>query len=142
MTTVHRTIERSIEDVFAVLADPWTYPDWLVGAKEMRSVDAGWPAPSSSFHHRVGLAGPLTIADSSTSLAISAPTMLELEVRARPAGRARVTFHLATLTSNKTEVAFSEEPLGLTRLLAPLAAVLSIPRNARSLKHLEQFLQG
>ena len=79
MTTVHRTIDRPIGEIYAVVTDPWTYPDWLIGAKDMRAVDSGWPAPGSSFHHRVGFGGPLTIADSSTSIAIAAPTMLKLE---------------------------------------------------------------
>lgn len=96
MSTVTHTFHRPIAEVFAVLAEPRTYPEWLVGAKAVRSVDDAWPAPGSSFRHRVGLFGPLTLADSSTSLALDAPHALVLEVRARPVGRAKVTFHLDT----------------------------------------------
>ena len=53
--------------VFAVLVDPRTYPRWLIGAHEIRSIDADWPQPGSHFHHRVGV-GPFTIPDSSKVL--------------------------------------------------------------------------
>lgn len=141
MTTVTRTFEQPITTVFDALADPWTYPEWLVGAKEMRSVEFGWPAPGTSFHHRVGLAGPLTVADHSTSLEVQAPTLLVLEVRARPAGRARVTFRLTATTPSTTTVEFSEVPIGPARLMTPVAAPLALVRNTRSLEHLERFLK-
>jgi uncharacterized protein YndB with AHSA1/START domain len=140
MSTVSHTFDRPLDEVFAALADPWTYPEWLVGAQDMRAVDDDWPAPGSSFHHRVGLAGPLTIDDSSSCCEIDAPNLLVLEVRARPAGRARVTFRLTALTPTTTKVDFSEVPIGLARLLIPVAEPLSIPRNRRSMQRLEQFL--
>lgn len=139
MTTVHHAFHRPIEAVFGAIADPRTYPHWLVGAKEMRAIDPTWPAPGSSFHHRVGLVGPLTVADTSSSCEIRAPELLVLEVRARPVGRARVTFRLAA-TGDRTDVAFSEEPIGPARLLAPVAGPLAVARNRRSLEHLERFL--
>lgn len=140
MSTVTRTIDRPIAEVFAAISDPHHYPDWLVGVKEMRSVDPTWPEPGSSFHHRVGLAGPMTIADRSTSLQLDAPSLLVLEVRARPLGRATVTFQLGEVAPSTTEVSFSEEPIGAARLLAPVAAPLAAARNARSLEHLDRLL--
>lgn len=139
MSTVHHTFAQPIDEVFTALADPRTYPRWLVGAREMRSIDPSWPAPGSSFHHRVGLVGPLSIADSSSSCEIHAPDLLVLEVRARPLGRARVTFRLRTVAAG-TEVAFSEEPIGAARLLAPIAGPLALARNHRSLQNLGAHL--
>jgi uncharacterized protein YndB with AHSA1/START domain len=141
MTTVTKTFDRPIDDVFAVLADPWTYPRWLVGAQEMRSVEPAWPAPGASFHHRVGLGGPLIVDDHSTVREIAAPERLELEVRARPFGRARVTFRL-TAEAATTRVDFSEVPIGAARLMAPVAAPLAIVRNRRSLDQLDRVLAG
>ena len=142
MTTVTHTFDDPIDVVFAALANPLTYPEWLVGAKEIRSVDADWPAPGSSFRHRVGLIGPLTLADSTSSCEADAPDLLVLEVRARPAGRARVTFRLTAPTSTRTRVEFSEVPVGAARLLTPIAAPLAVLRNTRSLDHLDRFLQA
>jgi len=141
MSTVHHTFDRPIADVFAALVDPHTYPEWLVGAKEMRAVDADWPAPGSSFHHRVGLVGPLTLDDTSSALEVEVPSRLVLEVRARPFGRARVTFALTSPTPGSTEVRFSEEPIGAARVVAPVAAALAQVRNRRSLEHLDRFLR-
>jgi len=142
MTSVSHTFRRPIDEVFAALADPRTYPGWLVGAKEMRSIDPTWPTPGSKFHHRVGLVGPITIADNSTSCEVHAPSLLVLEVRARPVGRARVSFRLHEPTPATTEVEFSEVPIGAARLLAPVVAPLTAARNARSLDRLERFLEG
>lgn len=141
MSTVHHTFDRAIQEVFAALADPRTYLHWLVGARELRAVDPEWPAPGSSFHHRVGLFGPLTIADRSTSCAIHAPELLVLEVRARPLGRARVAFRLREDGPSLTTVSFSEEPIGPAQVLAPVAAPLAALRNARSLDALDRYLE-
>ena len=84
MATVTRYAAAPIERVFAVVSDPTTYPDWLVGAREIRSVDDDWPQPGSLFHHRVGLVGPLTVADSPEVLEVDAPDA----PRARGAGPA------------------------------------------------------
>ena len=53
-----------------------------MGCKDIRAVDDGWPAEGSAFHHRVGLGGPLTVADSTKVVALVTPTLLVLEVRA------------------------------------------------------------
>src|SRR3954468_7397574 len=91
---VTRWALRPIGEVFDALADPHTYPSWLVGCREIRKVDDGWPAPGSRFHHRVGLVGPLTVNDDTESLEIESPRHLALEVRFRPLGRGRVAFPL------------------------------------------------
>ncbi|WP_426574563.1 SRPBCC family protein [Aquihabitans sp. McL0605] len=140
MTTVRRSFDHPIDDVFAAVADPRTYPHWLVGAKAMRAVDPTWPAPGSSFHHRVGLVGPLTLDDSSSSKEVHAPNLLVLEVRARPIGRAEVRFEVTEPGGGVTEVAFSEEPIGPARLFTFIAAPLAVIRNRRSLDHLERYL--
>ena len=47
------------------------------------------------FHHRVGLAGPLTVADNTQILAVAEPALLSLEVRARPCMSPRTWWGLA-----------------------------------------------
>ena len=37
-------IDADPAQVYAVLADGWLYPLWVVGATHMRQVDAHWPA--------------------------------------------------------------------------------------------------
>jgi uncharacterized protein YndB with AHSA1/START domain len=137
---VTRTIALPIDVVFDAVADPGTYPHWLVGARDIRSVDPAWPAPGSTFHHRVGLIGPLKVADSTRSLAVDPPHLLALEVRARPFGRGRATFRLRARDGEATEVEVDEEPLGLLSWATPVLDPLTAHRNRVSLSHLEDFL--
>jgi uncharacterized protein YndB with AHSA1/START domain len=130
--------------VFDVLVDPRTYPDWLVGAKDIRAVDDGWPDVGSRFHHRVGLGGPVTVADSTKVLAISRPERLELEVRARPLGRGRARFTLqphALHGRSGCRVQLDEEPLGPLGPLRPLMAPFIKARNDKSLAQLDTLVR-
>lgn len=83
-------IDAAPDEVFAVLDDATTYPRWVVGAREIRHVDRAWPAPGSSFDHEVGMPGA-NVQDDSEVVARDWPRDLELEVRFRPVGVARVT---------------------------------------------------
>src|SRR5215207_3487776 len=107
MVSVTRYAVAPVERVFEVVSDPRTYPEWLVGAREIRSVDEDWPQPGSRFHHRVGLVGPLTVADSSEVLEVDPPASLVLEVRARPFGRARAEFRVADAGGDRTRITLS-----------------------------------
>jgi len=49
LVTAETTIAAPPERVFAALTDPATYPHWLRGCKDIRGVDATWPAPGSAF---------------------------------------------------------------------------------------------
>ena len=62
MTEVTRLVDAPPAEVFATLADGWTYPLWVVGAAHMRAVDPAFPAVGSKLHHSVGL-WPLLIED-------------------------------------------------------------------------------
>ncbi len=143
MAIVHRTIARPCRDVFDALTTPETYPHWLVGARDIRSVDEGWPAVDTAFHHRVGLVGPLKVADLTKVLAVEEPNLLDLEVRARPFGRGRATFRLREEpgpTGPRTVVELEEVPLGLLAPTKPLVDPLTAIRNRRSLAQLDDFL--
>ena len=106
-TTIHVSVEP--ERVFGVLADPFLYPQWVVGCKEVRRVDGDWPEPGATFHHSVGL-GPISVRDS-TSVVESEPAQrLVLRARARPTGVARVELELAAVDGG-TRVAISERPI-------------------------------
>jgi uncharacterized protein YndB with AHSA1/START domain len=142
VTTVSCSIARPPATVFAALVDPHTYPRWLVGARQIRSVDAGWPQAGTKFHHRVGIGGPLSIADSTSSLGVDPPNRLDLQVRARPLGRGRVTFRLRPEGEGEgTALSFTEEPLGALRWLAPMLDPFTRVRNQRSLDLLREVVE-
>src|SRR5215470_8753606 len=136
MAYASREIPASPADVYAVLIDPNSYPSWLIGASEIRDVDATWPAPGSRFHHRVGV-GPFTIADSTEILASRPCERLQLAVRARPLITAIVTFRLVG-DDARCVVSFEEEPRArlIGNLVRPVMDPLTHVRNHRSLKRL------
>lgn len=146
MAKVSRVLPFEVQKVFEAIAHPDTYPDWLIGARDIRSVDEAWPAPGSKFHHRVGLIGPLKVADSTKVLEVEPPRMLSLEVRARPFGRGRATFILEEVEDasgageHHTRIEIDEVPLGTLSPLTPLLDPLARARNGRSLELLADFL--
>lgn len=144
MGTVTRLLPLPIEQVYAAISDPSTYPHWLIGARDPRSIDDDWPAKGSCFHHRVGLVGPLKVADTTEVLAIEAPTMLKLEVRARPFVRVIATFGLTAeggSAAPSTRVSITEESTGPYVCLRPVIGPITDRRNERSLADLEDHLR-
>lgn len=144
MTRVTRVVPQRSETVFAALSDPYTYPEWLVGARSIRHVEDGWPRVGTRFHHRVGLLGPLTVEDHSESLAVDVPDRLAMSVRARPLGSARVVFSLTPVPSAggtwSTRIEFDEELIGFMRPLTPVLKPLIKLRNERSLDAFARYL--
>ena len=93
MSTTSRSIAATPERVWAVLADGWLYPVFVVGASRMRDVDESWPAVGSKLHHSVG-SWPVLINDNTEVLEVEEPRRLRLRVRAWPAGEGTVEFRL------------------------------------------------
>jgi hypothetical protein len=141
MAFVCREFEVSTTAMFDVLVDPTTYPHWLIGAEEVRDVDAAWPAPGSRFHHRVGV-GPLALADHTEVLAIEDGSMLQLRVRARPLIAAVVTFHVIG-DGDRCVVTMEEEPARrvIGNLVRPVLDPTIHVRNHRSLRRLDALVR-
>ena len=127
--------------MFAVLTDARSYEQWVVGCKEIRAVDDGWPAVGSAFHHRVGL-GPLNVADRTEVIAIEPSRLLVLRARARPIGQARVTFELSG-TADCCDVVMVEEPLDARtkRYWNPVLDKLTSLRNVETLRRLKNLAE-
>ena len=140
MTVTEHRIAATAATVSAVLADPTTYPQWLVGAKRIRSVDHDWPSPGSSFEHEVGV-GPVEVRDRTEACFWQAGRELDLRVRARPLLVADVRFDIEPAGAG-TLVRMTESPRGVYRVFAPLIAPLVRWRNARSLHRLAELVEG
>jgi uncharacterized protein YndB with AHSA1/START domain len=136
MDTITRTVDATPEDVFAVLADGWSYAGWVVGNTHIRNVDPTWPAVGSCIHHSIG-AWPLLIEDTTKVLEVEAPHRLVLEARVRPIGVARVTFRVEA-RGRRTAVTMTEEAVsGPARALDnAVTGGLLHARNAESLNRL------
>jgi hypothetical protein len=130
--------------VWAVLADPTTYPRWLVGTKAVLAVDRDFPLAGSSFRHQVGV-GPLRIRDVTTAIGCDVPARrLVLEARARPLiGSARVEMVVDAIGGDRSRVTIDEDPrsIPLGPVLRPLADRMVKVRNKRSLAALRRLLE-
>ena len=142
MAVTQKSMPHPREVVFAALTTPETYPQWLLGCQDIRAVDDGWPAARTRFHHRVGLIGPLTVADSTKVLEVDEPGRLVLEVRARPFGRGQVTFTLQVTSDGGTLLTIDEVPIGLLAPLRPVLDPVTVRRNEKSLGDLAAFLDA
>ena len=142
MATTNRQISAPLERVFAVLSDPRSYGDWVVGSDSIRDADAAWPAAGSRFYHRVGV-GPLKLDDHTEVLEVEPPRKLVLHARARPLGTAKVTLLLASQGDAATHVTMREEAGdSLSRLaINPLTDWLVHHRNVESLRRLKRIAE-
>jgi uncharacterized protein YndB with AHSA1/START domain len=136
------TIDASPEDVFDALLEPESYAYWVVGSKEIRGVDADWPAVGSRFQHTQG-AGPVEIRDYTEVEQCDPPRRLVLLARVRPATDARVQLNVRPSEGGGTEVEMIEEAIGA--VAGSLPEFLTDPaitaRNAESLRRLKQIVE-
>ena len=108
MAFTSREMRASAARAFSALVDVETYPDWLIGAGEVRDVDDAWPAAGSTFKHVVGV-GPFRIPDNTEVLEIHDGELLRLKVRARPFIWAVATFRVLG-DGERCVVTMQEEP--------------------------------
>jgi NAD(P)-dependent dehydrogenase (short-subunit alcohol dehydrogenase family)/uncharacterized protein YndB with AHSA1/START domain len=134
-------IPASPDRVFAVLSDPFTYQEWVVGTSEVRDADPNYPTVGSKLYHRVGM-GPLGISDRTKVLELEPGRRIVLDARFLPLGRARVSITLEG-DENGTRVLMEEEP-GDARsrfaMAGPLAERLLHARNTEALSRLRRVV--
>jgi hypothetical protein len=137
------TVPTSPENVFAVLADGWSYVGWVVGATHIRAVDEGWPRVGTRIHHSLG-AWPATMQDVTIVRAVDPPRMIELEARLWPFGTALVRLELTGTHPNATDVRMTERFIRGPGRLLPKAVqmLLLVPRNRESLRRLADRAVG
>ena len=141
MSRTTRTMHCSPDDVFAVLADGWSYGMWVVGAARIREVDADWPAAGSLIHHSVG-AWPLLLSDTSEVEEVDAPHRLQLKVRAWPTGEGRLTI-TCSRQGDDTEVVMEEQAVSGPATLLPdtVQDAMRHHRNIEALRRLSYLAE-
>lgn len=131
-----RLVDATPRQVWAVLADGWLFPTWVVGATRMRHVDEHWPAVGAQLHHSVGV-WPCVL-DDTTEVTDSVPEQrLEVRARAWPSGEAGVAIGLEPIGA-RTRVTIEEDAIaGPGRLVpAPLRHLPLAWRNTETLRRL------
>jgi uncharacterized protein YndB with AHSA1/START domain len=136
MATVDRTIGAAPAEVFAVLADGWSYSNWVVGTSHMRAVEPNWPEQGSRLFHATGV-WPVVVRDESLVEHVETDHRLVLTVRGWPFGEARVVIDVVA-EGVGTRVTMSETPTsGPGRWLHnPLNEAVLTRRNTETLARL------
>jgi uncharacterized protein YndB with AHSA1/START domain len=134
-------IDAPPDAVFAVLADPGHYAEWVVGSREIRGADERWPEPGTALAHTIGVP-PLLLADDTIVERAEPPVLLVLRARARPLPSARVTIQLQP-DRDGTRLTLVEDPANpLVNLLAgPLGHAALRARNHESLRRLKALAE-
>lgn len=102
-------VDAPMSSVFAVLADPRRYEQFVVGNSGIRHFDPDWPEDGSEFAHTLGVK-PMVIHDTSTCLATDNHSFLVLLTRMGWLGATITTFVLHA-DPGGTELEIREEPL-------------------------------
>jgi uncharacterized protein YndB with AHSA1/START domain len=142
MSVTTRTIDTTPERVWAVLADGWLYPLWVVGATRMRDVDRDWPEVGSRLHHSAGV-WPAVVDDTTEVLEVVPGSLLRLRARGWPAGEAEVVITLSAQGAG-TRVELREDAVsGPGRLLPSVVRQPAIHvRNVEALQRLAAIAEG
>ena len=128
--TVVRDTSASREQVWAVMADGWTYSQWVVGNSRMRAVDPNWPDVGSTIRHSVGV-WPLLLDDVTAVEDCQPLHRLVLLAKGRPFGKARITLRLFDIDGGGCRIEMAEVPVGAPMGWVPnrLALAAAFPRN-------------
>ena len=142
MARNEHVIHAPPETVFGVLSDPRSYAYWVVGSEEVRAADVNWPAPGSRFQHTIKI-GPVRLKDHSEVEEMRPGRFLQMRVKGRPLGTARVTLELEPADGG-TRVTMIEDPADTASALMsnPLTHLLMRGRNLRSLERLAELAEG
>lgn len=110
MAVRHQLIERSPRQVWATLADPMRYPDWVVGVADSVPGRGDWPATGSDLTYHVVL-GPWKGSGRTVVRRAEEPHILELEADSGPLGTARIALEIRPWGEKDSIVVIDEHPL-------------------------------
>jgi uncharacterized protein YndB with AHSA1/START domain len=135
--TVERITSASRQRVWEVLADGWTYSQWVVGNSRMRAVDPNWPDVDSTIHHSIGV-WPALMDDSTVVLSSSPARELVLLANGRPLGKARITLRLFDVDGGGCRIEMAEVLASppLSWLPDRVALAAAFPRNRECTRRL------
>lgn len=130
------------EAIWAVLADPGAYGEWVVGTRQITRADAGWPDVGATLDYEVGI-DPVSIRDTTRVVEAEPPRLLVLLAQARELGAMTVRVELEP-TDEGTRVVLDEHPAeGMVDALHnPLSDAALKARNDLALGRLRQLTEA
>jgi len=108
MAVVNRIVPVTPERVFAVLADGWSYSDWVVGTAHISNVDEHWPRPGAHIHHQAAT-WPLEVKQVTVAVAADPPHSLTLRPHLWPLGEYTLELTLTPVHGHETQLTMTEE---------------------------------
>jgi hypothetical protein len=134
--TVTRETTATRQQVWDVIADGWTYSQWVVGNTRMRAVDPHWPSPGSTIHHTIGI-WPIVLNDETVVESCTPKEELVLLAKGRPFAAARITLRLFD-TPTGSGIEMAEVPMGgpLNWVPRRFALAAAWPRNRECTRRL------
>lgn len=131
-----RDVGASRQAVWDVLADGWTYSQWVVGNSRTRAVDSRWPEPGCAIRHSIGV-WPLVIDDQTVVESCIPGEELVLLAGLGWLGAARITMRLTEIPDG-CRVDMIEVPVqGPVGFIPDQLALVGIyPRNRECLLRL------
>jgi hypothetical protein len=122
--------------MWALLADPYCFADWVAGTSAVECADPAWPAQGSRLHHRFG-PWPFQVRDETTVLASEPSRHLVLQALARPIAEVWVEVWVRPSGGGGSVVTLREDMLGgWAARLCPISEPIQRWRNRRSLGRL------
>ena len=141
MAVVQQIVNVPAERVWGVLADGWTYSDWVVGTVHIRDVDRSWPSVGARIHHKTG-PWPVSLKDETVVLDKTDGQRLVMRARLWPLGEAVIHIDLERLDDGaQTKVVMRENfaagPLNMVR--TKLNDLALHGRNRESIRRLTEL---
>jgi hypothetical protein len=129
----------SAEAVWSSLADGYSYADWVVGTRHIRSVDLQFPEKGASLHYTVGW-GMLSHDGHTEVVGVEPGRCLELAIHAWPVATVYTKLTIEERGENRVEVTMVEHPSrGPAAVLHnPVTELLLKIRNVETLRRLER----
>jgi uncharacterized protein YndB with AHSA1/START domain len=138
--TVSRHARVPPERIWACLADPYSFAEWVAGTSRIRAADASWPSPGSQLHHNWGI-WPVWVNDRTTAISSDPPRRLVLTARARPLGIVQAELHITSEADGARIVLYEDLLEGWGTRVPRLARVIQYLRNRRSVRRLALVAQ-
>lgn len=137
---VESRTEASPEQVWRLLADPYSWADWVAGTSAIRAADTHWPASGARLYHRFG-PRPLAVHGHTTVVDVEPARRIGLLASALPYAVVRIEITVDG-SPGRTRVGLCEELVGGLGVRLPrVSRAIQRARNRRSLDRLIELAE-